>query len=128
MCKKRTKIQNYFRIQYNSPSAASAASTILLSPEVELTRVTPTVAIILSESQKVPLPDSTVNPQINQDKTTRKRKQKPDDLVPEGCGLSREDIVLLPIDDFNDKVAEKSEREILVLKDKRRRGKNRVSF
>ena len=57
----------------------------------------------------------------------RKRRQRADDLVPAGCGLTREDIVCLPIDDFNDKVAEKSEKEIVVLKDRRRRGKNRVS-
>ena len=56
----------------------------------------------------------------------RKRRQRADDLVPAGCGLTREDIVCLPIDDFNDKVAEKSEKEIVVLKDRRRRGKNRV--
>ena len=58
----------------------------------------------------------------------RKRRQRADDLVPAGCGLTREDIVELPIDDFNDKVAEKSEKEIIVLKDKRRKGKNRVIF
>ena len=46
--------------------------------------------------------------------------------MPAGCGLTRDDIVCLPIDDFNDKVAEKSEKEIVVLKDKRRKGKNRV--
>ena len=56
----------------------------------------------------------------------RKRRQRADDLVPAGCGLTRDDIVCLPIDDFNDKVAEKSEKEIVVLKDKRRKGKNRV--
>ena len=55
-----------------------------------------------------------------------RRQQKPDDLVPPGCGLTRSDIVELPIDDFNDKVAEKPEQEVLVLKDRRRRGKNRV--
>lgn len=56
-----------------------------------------------------------------------RRQQKPDDLVPPGCGLTRSDIVELPIDDFNDKVAEKDEKEILVLKDRRRRGKNRIA-
>ena len=60
--------------------------------------------------------------------TRPRRQQKPDDLVPPGCGLTRSDIVELPIDDFNDKVAEKDEKEILVLKDRRRRGKNRVRF
>ena len=60
--------------------------------------------------------------------TRPRRQQKPDDLVPPGCGLTRSDIVELPIDDFNDKVAEKDEKEILVLKDRRRRGKNRVSL
>ena len=58
--------------------------------------------------------------------TRTKRQQKPDDLVPPGCGLTRSDIVELPIDDFNDKVAEKPEHEVVVLKDRRRRGKNRV--
>lgn len=57
----------------------------------------------------------------------RKRRQRADDLVPAGCGLTRDDIVCLPIDDFNDKVAEKSEKEIVVLKDKRRKGKNRMA-
>lgn len=56
-----------------------------------------------------------------------RRQQKPDDLVPPGCGLTRSDIVELPIDDFNDKVAEKPEQEVLVLKDRRRRGKNRIA-
>lgn len=59
--------------------------------------------------------------------TRTRRQQKPDDLVPPGCGLTRSDIVELPIDDFNDKVAEKDEKEILVLKDRRRRGKNRIA-
>ena len=143
-------------------------------PEVELTRVTPTTFIILSEPLRCteppglgfnvikppqqppimadrltptqlqqPLPDSTIpalasssvpvsgsEPLLAGNQvgggTRPRRQQKPDDLVPPGCGLTRSDIVELPIDDFNDKVAEKDEKEILVLKDRRRRGKNRV--
>ena len=157
--------------------------SIHLSSEVELTRVTPTTFLILSEpprrtepssglgfnviqqppqqtpvsimahrltptQNQQPLPDSTMSPamasasvpvsgsaephlaagnQVGGGARTR-RQQKPDDLVPPGCGLTRSDIVELPIDDFNDKVAEKDEKEILVLKDRRRRGKNRVSL
>ena len=150
--------------------------SIHLSSEVELTRVTPTTFLILSEpprrpeppglgfnaikppqqtpvpimahrltptQNQQPLPDSTMSPamasasvpvsephlaagnQVGGGARTR-RQQKPDDLVPPGCGLTRSDIVELPIDDFNDKVAEKPEQEVLVLKDRRRRGKNRV--
>ena len=177
------------RVQYSAPQpappppppppihAGGPPSSIHLSPEVELTRVTPHPAaavIILSEqpciathSQPRPMmpqlpcaaslpppppppppllstmtqaaaaPPPTVatsasgTVQISESQPqhpTRSRRQKPDDLVPQGCGLTREEIVCRPIDDFNDLVADKTEKEILVLKDRRRRGKNRVRF
>ena len=73
-----------------------------------------------------PAPEAEPRPMVPASDRPRKRRQRADDLVPAGCGLTRDDIVCLPIDDFNDKVAEKSEKEIVVLKDKRRKGKNRV--
>jgi len=140
--------------------------SILLSPDVELTRVAPTAFLILSEpSRRIepanaikppqpvmmapllspprlppPLPQPAVQAvattttlaevtssvQVSEPQT-RTRRQKPDDLVPPGCGLTRNEIVCLSIDDFNDKVSDKNEREILVLKDRRRRGKNRIA-
>lgn len=135
-----------------------SASSILLTPEVELTRVAPPnvtlnagpdltvafrqatpVTILLSEPRPLPptflpgppagLPSgiaATVDPS-SMSEEGRARRPKPDDLVPPGCGLSREEIVNAPIDDFNEKVSEKTEEEILVLKDRRRRGKNRVN-
>lgn len=116
------------RVQQHYANSANT-STILLSPEVELTRVNPSAAaaaaaitIVLPDSPR-PTSASTTTPEPSKSK---KRREKPDDLVPPGCGLSRSEIVCLPIDDFNDKVADKSEKEILVLKDRRRRGKNRV--
>jgi len=74
-----------------------------------------------------PAPEAEPRPMVPASDRPRKRRQRADDLVPAGCGLTRDDIVCLPIDDFNDKVAEKSEKEIVVLKDKRRKGKNRMA-
>jgi len=87
----------------------------ITQPRVEEVVTTTTLAEATSTSVQVSQPP------------TRTRRQKPDDLVPPGCGLTRNEIVCLPIDDFNDKVSDKQEREILVLKDRRRRGKNRIA-
>ena len=59
----------------------------------------------------------------------RARKPKDDDLIPEFSRgeLTRNDIVESNIEDFNNKCADKPEEQRTILKDKRRKGKNRVS-
>ena len=143
------------------PQAQPQTPSILLSPDVELTRVAPTAFLILSEPSRriepvnamikphqpvlmTPLLSAPPNPpmpplppitqprveevvttttlaeatstsvQVSQP-PTRTRRQKPDDLVPPGCGLTRNEIVCLPIDDFNDKVSDKQVSLLFIL-------------
>ena len=144
------------------PQAQPQTPSILLSPDVELTRVAPTAFLILSEPsrriepvnamikphqpvlmtplisapQNLPMPPlpPTTQPRVEEVVTTttlaeatstsvqvsqpptRTRRQKPDDLVPPGCGLTRNEIVCLPIDDFNDKVSDKQVSLLFILK------------
>merc|ERR1711976_990411 len=59
----------------------------------------------------------------------RARKPKDDDLIPEFSRgeLTRNDIVESNIEDFNNKCADKPEEQRTILKDKRRKGKNRIA-
>lgn len=100
------------RVGCNPPSAAT-----LTSSELPSTAATSTI------TANSPLSSSSSRPS----NPRQGRRPRADDLVPPGCNLTKEDIVLLPIDDFNDKVADKTEDQQALLKDRRRRGKNRVS-
>lgn len=57
------------------------------------------------------------------------RKAKDEDLIPDCVKgeMTRRDIVESNIEEFNSKCASKPEEQKSILKDKRRKGKNRVS-
>ena len=118
------------KINSPPPPLPAAPQPLSLPPDVSFMRVNNTVAST-ADSTSSPVTTTTTNSvNDNGNRVKRPRKPKDDDLVPTFVKneLTRTDIVDSNIEDFNNKCADKPEEHRTILKDKRRKGKNRASI
>ena len=106
----------------------AAPQPLSLPPDVSFMRVNNTGSST-ADSTSSPVTNTVTNT-VNDNRVKRPRKPKDDDLVPTFVKneLTRTDIVDSNIEDFNNKCADKPEEHRTILKDKRRKGKNRASI